>query len=103
MNFSESYQFVPDWQTHEEYIIEMRIIDGAALHCLDSASYKITLRKGGWDYTPDVQLTSSRGVGMLVRDSESPVLTANVSVTGPNGEIEDTSSCIYQWGYDDTG
>ena len=63
MNFClEFYQFVPDWQTHEEYIIEMRIIDGAALHCLDSASYKITLRKGGWDYTPDVQLTSSRGV-----------------------------------------
>ena len=59
LEFDQSYQFVPDWQTHEEYIIEMRIIDGAALHCLDAASYKITLRKGGWDYTPDVQLTST--------------------------------------------
>ena len=97
--FYQSYQFVPDWQTHEEYIIEMRIIDGAALHCLDSASYKITLRKGGWDYTPDVQLTSTRGTGMLAQGSESPVLTANVSVTGQNGEAEDTSSCSYQWGY----
>ena len=99
LDFDQSYQFVPDWQTHEEYIIEMRIIDGAALHCLDSASYKITLRKGGWDYTPDVQLTSTRGIGMLAQGSESPVLTANVSVTGPNGETEDTSSCSYQWGY----
>ena len=99
LEFYGSYQFVPDWQTHEEYIIEMRIIDDAALHCLDSASYKITVRKGGWDYTPDVQLTSTRGTGVLAQGSESPVLTANVSVTGPNGEMEDTSSCSYQWGY----
>ncbi|MDD6324529.1 MAG: Ig-like domain-containing protein [Lachnospiraceae bacterium] len=97
--FYQSYQFVPDWQTHEEYIIEMRIIDEATLHCLDSASYTITLKKGGWDYTPDVQLTSTRGIGMLAQGSEPPVLTANVSVTGPNGEVEDTSSCSYQWGY----
>lgn len=96
-----SYQLIPDWQTHEEYVIEMRIIDDAVLHCLDSASYKITLRKGGWDYTPDVQLTSTRGTGTLIQGSESPVLTANVSVTGPNGEMEDTSSCTYQWGYDE--
>ena len=97
--FYQSYQFVPDWQTHKEYVIEIRIIDDATFHCLDAASYKITLRRGGWDYTPDVQLTSTRGIGMLVQGSESPVLTANVSVIGPNGEAEDTSSCSYQWGY----
>lgn len=101
LGFFQDYRFTPDWQSQEQYVIEIRIIDDAALHCADSASYKIILKKGGWDYTPDVQLTNSRGVGMLVQGSESPVLTANVSVTGPNGEIEDTSSCIYQWGYDE--
>ena len=43
--FYQSYQFVPDWQTHEEYVIEIRIIDDATLHCLDAASYKIILKK----------------------------------------------------------
>lgn len=99
LGFDQSYQFIPDWQTHEEYAIEIRIIDDKVLHCTDPASYKITLKKGSWDYTPDVRLTSSRGEGMLVQGSESPVLTANVSVTGPNGTVEDTSSCNYQWGY----
>ena len=101
LEFYQSYQFVPDWQTHEEYVIEIRIIDDATLHCLDAASYKIILKKGGWGYIPDVQLTSSRGEGTLTQGSEPPVLTANVSITGPNGEMEDTSSCTYQWGYDE--
>ncbi len=99
LEFDDSYQFTPDWQTHGEYVIEIRIIDDVALHCVDSASYTITLRKGGWYYKPEVQLTGSYGGGMRIQGSESPVLTANVSVTGPNGEAEDTSSCTYQWGY----
>ena len=35
---------------------------------------------------------------MLMQGSEPPVLTAQVSVTGPEG-AEDISSCTYQWYY----
>ena len=97
--FSASYRFTPDWQAHEEgYVVEIRIKDPDSLYHTDPASYTITLKQGGWDYTPDVQVVSSRGRGMLMQGSEPPVLTAQVSVTGPEG-AEDISSCTYQWYY----
>lgn len=96
--FSTSYRFTPDWQAHEEYIVEIRIKDPDSLYHTDPASYTIILKQGGWDYTPDVQIVSSRGRGMLLQGSDPPVLTAKVSVTGPEGP-EDISSCTYQWYY----
>ena len=97
--FSQSYKLVPDWQACEEYTVEVRIQDSETLLCTIPASYKLVFKKGGWSYTPEVQLTSSRGGGMLVQGSEAPVLNANVSVTGPDGEPEDISTCSYQWYY----
>ena len=97
--FSASYRFTPDWQAHEEgYVVEIRIKDPDSLYHTNPASYTITLKQGGWDYTPDVQIVSSRGRGMLLQGSEPTVLTAQVSVTGPEG-AEDISSCTYQWYY----
>ena len=57
--FSASYGFTPDWQAHEEgYVVEIRIKDPDSLYHTNPASYTITLKQGGWDYTPDVQIVT---------------------------------------------
>ena len=89
------YNITPDWENKDEYTLSIEILENNDTYCQEDASYIVTIKKGGIDYTPDVTFKEPFTQVKTLHLGETPIILSVKAVVPGSGEGKFT----YQWYY----
>lgn len=94
-DYLSRYCITPDWDKKEEYTVTIDILESSDVYCQETASYTLTIKKSGIDYSPDVTFKEPFTQIKTLRLGDNPIqLSVDATVPG-----EKNGKFTYQWYY----